>query len=244
MRKVCLSLGSCFPGRSPESAMEYASTHAIPHFGGISLEHVQICPQNYSGGPMTLERLNALQKSYPDTRFRFHANVRILDHGCQYDAGTMHYHREYTRELVPMLMHLGQPYTLHAANNGTPFNLQVKSLRKLSEQSGVTVGIEGLYPGHRDNTLSSWSEYADLLEANVHYALDLSHLSIVRNHFGEAPQGLVESLIDNPNCLEVHISGNDGLHDSHHPCDGTEWWLPLMEKIPAHAVIFYEGRVA
>lgn len=243
MHKVCLSLGSCFPGRSPEAAMEFAQKQGIPNFGGIRLDHVQICPQNYAGGPMTMERLQALQASYPETRFRFHANVRLLDHSCQYDAGTMHAHREYTKALAPMLAYLGQPYTLHAASNGTPFKLQVKSIRALSKKAGVPVGIEGLYPARRENTVASWEQYAELLDANVYYALDFSHLNIVQHHFGDAPHGLVESLIDNPNCLEVHISGNDGLRDCHLPCDGTEWWLDLMDHIPDHTVVFYEGRV-
>lgn len=243
MNKVCLSLGSALPGKSPEDAMALAQNLEVPVIGKISLDHVQICPQNFCGGAMTMERLQNLQSTYPDTHFRFHANVRLMDKGCQYDLGTLHRHSEYTEILTPFLTYLGQPYSIHAASNGSTLLLQVSNLRRLSEKSGVPVALEGLYPGCRSNTVSAWDDYAALLEHKVPYALDLSHLNIVRHTYGDAPDGLVEALMQDKHCIEVHTSGNDGLHDRHLSCDGHEWWLDLLHLVHKDAVLFYEGRI-
>lgn len=243
MKPVCLSLGSAFPGKSPEEAMALAQKIEAPFIGKISLDHVQICPQNFRGGAMTVERLQNLRETYPQTHFRFHANVRLLEKGCQYDLGTVHRYPEYTKALTPLLTYLNQPYSLHAANNGTPLLHQIGNLHRLADASGLPVALEGLYPGRRANTVSTWEDYASLSTQKVPYALDLSHLNIVRHAYGPAPAGLVETLVQDPHCLEIHISGNDGLHDRHQPCDGQEWWLDLLHLAHKNTVIFYEGRI-
>lgn len=224
--------------------MQEDGNRVVPVFGELSLQHVQICPQNFAGGPITEERLRNLQGDYPGTHFRLHANVRLMEKGCQYDLGSAHKYPEYTDKLAPLLGYLGQPYSLHAANNGLPISFQVKNLRTLSRVSGVPVAIEGLYPGPRRNTVASWDEYGQLLKLDIPYAIDLSHLNVVmQKSHSTAPDGLVESLVQSHNCLEVHVSGNDGTHDSHQPCVGDEWWINVLGSVNEKAVIFYEGRI-
>ncbi|MCR1345315.1 hypothetical protein NRY68_05775 [Acidithiobacillus ferrooxidans] len=239
-----ISLGSSLPGWSPFDAMNrIMSGFSDPAFGLIGHEKAQVCPQNYGAGTITIEMLERLQLSFPDTRFRLHANVRILNHGCQYDLGTTRRFPEFTEALVTLLRFLQEPYSIHAANNGTPLKRQYAEAGKLSDMAGVPVAIEGLYPSRRANTLSTWKDYESLLSADVLYALDLSHLNIVHKVEGPAPQGLVDALVANPRCIEVHLSGNDGVSDRHLPCMGDEWWIPHLAHIHSDAVVFYEGRI-
>ncbi|OCX67980.1 hypothetical protein A6M27_10290 [Acidithiobacillus thiooxidans] len=238
------SLGSAFPGKSVEDAMGLASgIQEVPVLGEIGLDHVQICPQNYKGGVMGLARLQALQTAYPNTQFRFHANVRILEKGCQYDLGTADQFPEYTEKLVESLDYLGQPYSLHAAENGRPLASQIKVAKQLSAQAGVPVAIEGLYPGHRNNTLATWADWERLLEMEASYALDFSHMNIILSQSGgPVPVKLMEDLLASPNCLEIHFSGNNGERDSHQVCQDDEWWLDFLPLIRDETVCFYEGR--
>ena len=239
-----ISLGSSFPGKSPMDAMgRISSGFSDPLLGPVGFSQAQICPQNYGAGVVTVEMLEALQGAFPGTRFRFHANVRLLDKGCQFDLGTVQKYPEYTDALVPLLRYLGEPYSLHAANNGMPLKRQFQLAKRLTDLAGVPVGIEGLYPSRRANTLASWKAYESLLTADVCFALDLSHLNIVQREEGPAPDGLVESLLVHPNCMEVHLSGNDGCSDRHLPCMGDEWWIPHLGSAHAKATVFYEGRI-
>lgn len=239
-----ISLGSSFPGKSPFEAMiRMRSGFSDPMLGAIGCEKAQVCPQNYGAGTITIEVLEKLRCAFPYTRFRLHANVRVLDCGCQYDLGTSRRFPEYTEALVAALRFLQEPYSIHAANNGTPLKRQYAEAAKLSDRAGVPVAIEGLYPARRANTLSTWQDYEGLLSADVFYALDLSHLNIVHQVEGPAPQGLVEALLMNPRCIEVHLSGNDGMSDRHLPCMGDEWWTPHLEHIHPDAAVFYEGRI-
>lgn len=238
------SLGSAFPGFSPEKAMEVATNiKKVPVLGAIGVSHAQICPQNYQGGPITLERIKALQEAYPETQFRFHANVRILEKGCQYDLGTADRLPEYTEELGHFLAELGQPYSLHAAGNMRPLNSQIRLAQNLTIKFGVPVAIEGLYPSRVGNTLSVWDDWKTVLDRDVYFALDFSHLNIILKQLNTpVPVKLIEDLLASPNCLEVHLSGNDGLRDSHEACGGEEWWLDFLPLIKETSVCFYEGK--
>jgi hypothetical protein len=238
-----LSGGSSFPCHTPEEFMGLARPGlSDPVLGDIHLGHVQLCPQNFGGGILDESRVTALQATYPDTRFRLHANARILEEPCSYDLGTAHRFPKYTARLVDMLRFLGEPYSIHAASNGMPIIDQVMMANILSKQAGVPVAIEGLYPSRSGNTVASWSGYAELLKHNVYFVIDLSHLNIVRQAEGEPPVGLVESLLGHSRCIEVHVSGNDGTRDRHEALRGNEWWLNLLAGVNPDAVIFYEGR--
>ncbi len=169
--------------------------------------------------------------------------MRILETGCQYDLGTADKLPEYTEKLVESLAYLGQPYSLHAAENGRPLGLQVKTAKQLAAQAGIPVAIEGLYPGHRNNTLATWGDWERLLDMDVPYALDFSHMNIIlKQSGGPVPVKLMEDLLASPNCLEIHFSGNNGDRDSHGICHEDEWWLAFRPLIQGKTVCFYEGR--
>lgn len=106
------------------------------------------------------------------------------------------------------------------------------------------MGIEGHYPLAGDPfLLSSWAEYAELLESKAYYALDMSHLNIVARQSKQIEKGLVAELLNCDRCLEIHVSGNNGERDSHRKLIGRPWWWSLMEKHAyPEAVIFSESN--
>lgn len=240
--EINLSLGSSFPTRNPFVAMESARCASDPVLGPIGSTHVQICPQN---GPMKIdeETIEALREKHPETTFRLHANARLLDRPIPFDFGNLDSHPEYRQALVRMLRFMGVPCSLHAAGGKNPPSgmKQIGRCLALEDEAGVPVAIEGLYP-QASTVFSSWEDYELFLNHDVRFALDLSHLNIVRNVTGIAPDGLVQALVASPNCIEVHLSGNDGSRDFHGILDEDVWWLPILDQVNPESVIFYEGR--
>jgi hypothetical protein len=53
---------------------------------------------------------------------------------------------------------------------------------------------------------------------------------------------LVGELLAGDQCLEVHLSHNDGRGDQHRICDADPWWFPLLGHINPSAVVFSEGN--
>jgi len=249
MGNVYISMGSSLPAVTPVDAMQalQENPYEAPTVGKISLEKAQICPQNCATNlQITTDYLDDLQERFPDTRFRFHANVRLLDKPCGFDLASMGHFPEYRTALVPMLRELGEPYTIHAGSRRwkVPLWAQINRCKMLEHEAGVPVGIEGLYPNGQDsNTASTWEDYETILNADVRYALDLSHLNIVRNKQGEAPNGLIRTLLESPNCIEVHLSGNDGLADRHLPIEEKPFWWDEFQNATITADIFYEGKI-
>ena len=218
-----------------------------PLWGRLSLEQVQLCPQNH--GKLTTERLDALMADYPRTTFRLHANVRLGGRQPRWSAADVGSgSRRYFEELGRLSRQLGAPaYTLHAGRRESATLEQLRdNLKVLEDWMGVAVGVEGLYPARRSPWLiDCWSEYRWLLESGVRYAVDLSHLNIVARHERTVDQGLVADLLANPCCLEVHVSGNDGRRDAHRVPTDAPWWYPLLASaVQANLdlVIFSEGN--
>lgn len=242
--KINLSLGSALPTKTPFRAMELGKKAEDPVLGPIGLDEVQICPQN---GPMQLTEavLDELQSVYPNTKFRLHANARLLDVPVLFDLGSLDRpgNGAYKSVLIRTLKKLKAPYSIHAGGgqNAPSAEVQLGRLKDLEDKAGVPIGIEGLYPGGA-SIFSTWADYARLLDAGVHFALDLSHLNIVMAQEGAAPEGLVETLLSHPRCMEVHLSGNNGRRDSHEAVTPSVWWLPLLDLIHPNATVFYEGR--
>lgn len=90
--------------------------------------------------------------------------------------------------------------------------------------------------------MSSWAEYGQLLEANVFFAIDLSHLSILASASGDRSMALVQELVSSPRCIEVHVSDNDGRWDQHKVCDRPTWWSSVLPSIHKNCVVFSEGN--
>ena len=246
-RPVCVSLGMY--GRLPHHeaiALALAHPPVDPLLGTLSSAHLQLCPQNQ--GQVDLALADALRRDYPGIRFRLHANVRLGDKLRRVDLCDWKTEQPWFKTCAEVSAALGAcAYTAHAGTRTKATVQQVPRAVRLAEQDfGIPVGIESHYPAPGDPWLiSTWAEYRQMLDARVHYALDLSHLNILAVQTGCIEWGLVKDLLASDRCLEVHVSANDGRGDQHLPLSpaAEPWWLPLLAYAHPDAVVFSEGRL-
>lgn len=244
---------AAWPGASPAVAMLAIEHHAPsdPLFGRLSLDEVQLVPQ--MAGILTCESAVELVQAYPGSRFRLHANVRVLPEHRRADLSNFAEERRWFAQAARVSRVLGaRAYTAHAGRRANA-SLQeaFDNCRRAADLFGCPVGIEGLYPSRAEDwLLSTWAEYRQLLTAGVAYALDLSHLHILATQSGQLDLGLVRELLASCYCMEIHVSHNDGRADSHRPCPASPpWWFdPLQRALryPEHgngAVVFSEGNL-
>lgn len=220
--------------------------HRDPVLGLIDTSHFQLCPQNY--GVITEDLAKDLVSRFPDVAFRLHAKARVLQHTRGDDASGYHLqdHHDFFEALGRIGNVLGgHGYTLHAGKRAGCDLEQLRSnILAMEDAYGMPVGVEGLYPDQKmDYLINCWEEYAWLLTAGIRYAVDLSHLNILARQSGRNEVALVKELLANERCMEVHVSGNDGLHDSHQLVTGEPWWLQLVGDCHSNAIMFYEGRL-
>lgn len=241
--RVNLSLAS-LPGMSVFEAMGNLVNKPIvdPVLGEIKLNHVQICPQNRN---LINDSLIAdIHSFFPETNFRLHANVqvlnrRIISDWVNYDTDT-----EYWDALILANNQLcGSGYSAHAGlkRHGS-LNHMFDNVRRAQDRFQMPIAIEGMYPNRSQHYhISNWVGYRNLLDSQLNYALDLSHLYIVSTLCGGWESSLVQEMLSSEQCIEVHLSANDGQMDSHQMLtEQPVWWSDLDYANP-NAVIFYEG---
>lgn len=240
---------ACYPGLRHEAAVSLlVKGTQEPALGMLAVDHIQLCPQNF--GAINDNLIEKLQSIAPNTQFRLHVNVRAPNHGQpHWDASNFSTStRGYYQELSEVSKKLNAPaYSLHA---GSRKNASLASLidtqKELQDMFEVPVAIEGMYPTARDDYLiSTWEEYRWLIDNNVPYALDLSHLAIVAKRTKVIDDGLVLALMASDSCLEIHLSDNDGRSDSHQIMEHKPWWWQLLEQareVNSNPVVFSEGN--
>lgn len=101
-------------------------------------------------------------------------------------------------------------------------------------------GSENLLTPKSSYIMSTADEYRKVMDSGVHYCIDLSHLNIVRHHEGGLDESLVKDLLLSDYCIEVHISGNNGLSDSHNVISGNEWWTKILSLVKLKARLISE----
>lgn len=236
---------AAYPGMGFVDAMQMASSHnpAEPLLGTLGLAHTQLCPQNR--GILDEELAAGLTQAFPRTQFRLHANVRVLPNRYVEDWSAFNDKSVYWQALARVSRVLHAPaYSAHAglrkeASMATLFD----NVRRAQDLFECTVGIEGHYPTKGDVYLvSSWEEYRAVLESNLAYAVDLSHLHIVAKQSRVFDKELVKDMLASPNCIEVHVSGNDGSKDEHRMLSTAPWWWELLASANPNAVFFSEGQ--
>lgn len=235
-----------WPGKHHVNAAQlaHAGAHECP-WGVLSTHHLQLVPQ--STGVLDEDLALSLRRAFPQTAFRLHANVRVQPGHVLADLSCVGEHWAWFEQAARVHQVLGaSAYSAHAgrrANATLPEAFD--NARRCADLFGSPVAIEGLYPEGKDQwLLSSWAEYAALLNADVPYALDLSHLNIVATHSRRVESSLVAELLASPRCLEIHVSDNDGVWDRHQHIrthGEAPWWMALMNHAHPDAVIFSEA---
>lgn len=219
-----------------------------PLYGRAGAVHIQLCPQSF--GHLSEAACEAMAAKYPDTRFRLHANARVLSRLHLLDASTFNDDtRPYYAALADRSRRLGATvYSLHAgyADNAT-LAAMLDNVRRLQDLFGpdCTVAVEGLYPRRdRAQLMASWLEYETVLRAGVPMAIDLSHVHIVARHERSTGGDLLRALVSHPQTRELHVSANDGVHDNHRPLEREPWWWSELGHAGPNAIVFSESNQA
>lgn len=243
-RPVYVSLGSY--GRISHEQAVLRAVHSNPMdplLGQLSAQKLQLCPQNR--GQVDAAMAMQLRKAYPSVEWRLHANVQIEPEMRRVDLCDWPAEKVWFTQAAAISAALGAPvYTVHAGyRSKATVQAVLNHVRDIEQLFGIPVGIEGHYPTYNHVWLfNNWEEYRLLLESGVHYALDLSHLHILVCCSQTVEWTLVQELLSSPQCLELHVSGNDGTADQHQPLQEPPWWLALLEHLHTDAVIFSEGK--
>lgn len=215
-----------------------------PALGEISLEHVQIVPQ--LRGAFTVDKALEIKNKYPDTQFRLHANVRLSDKWICFDLSNLDKHEALFKQAGQVQKALGSDvYSAHSGETpGVTLEQVFDNAKRASDIMQCSVAVEGLYPSvrKRNQILTTWKCYQKLLESDLPFALDLSHLKIVQNRYKEN-NSLIKEMLSSDKCLEVHVSDNDGTSDKHDICADKPFWFDmLINYTNPDAVVFTEGN--
>jgi hypothetical protein len=214
----------------------------------LSKKAVQLCPQTRD--VLDEEMADTLRNNYPDVAFRVHANCKMTSDLRQFDASTpwdLPWVNTYINQLKRVSMMLGaQVFSWHASGH-SPSTLvkAIEHTKRLEDKLEMPVAIEGLYPGaHIGAVLTTQEEYETLAESGVCMAIDLSHLKICYTQGTFKDLSQIHYLVGSSNCIEVHLSHNDGLHDSHaaYPVGEAPFGWGYLPYCGKNAVIFSESR--
>ena len=245
-----------FPGLNVWDALNRLHNGVSEGFWGLlSTNHIQICPQTH--GVISEQVAEDIVAKYPLSNIRLHANARVLPKFVIGDISSWGLvPHEYFVALADRMKRLGSScISLHAGyqNNCDASTLwdnmsRIQDLMDDITSGSVEVAIEGLYPStQRPQWLGTWAAYEELLWRNRPFALDLSHLKIVKKQEGLWPVDLVNALITSPWCREIHVSENDGTRDHHlKAVKQPVWWSDVHPSLLAaqpQAVVFSEGNL-
>ncbi len=245
---VNLSL-ACFPGMRPLEALHEAARGleegwlSEPALGALQMEHVQLVPQG--AGVLDEETLAGIREAFPSVQPRLHANVRLSPGQPIIDLARFTSHRSWFVQAARLTRQIGAAaYSAHAGLRRDASLVEVIGYTKEAcDLFGVPVALEGHYPDSSGQWLvSSWAEYQQVLEADVPFVVDLSHLNIVATQTRTLELGLTAELLASPCCIEVHVSSNDGTGDQHQVCTAPTWWNRLLGGVNPDAVLFSEGN--
>lgn len=228
-----------------EAMKHIASGLSDPKLGKISADKVQLCPQH--AGCIDENLIDRIMTQYPKTQFRLHASPKIRGEGRQIVyASNAAENKNYINRAIKMNKTMrSDGYSIHAGRREhmTMAKLLEEAQRIQEKAPDIRMSVEGLYPDRRDQWLvSTWAEYEQLADSGLGFALDLSHLNIVVKQEGRQ-DNLVENMAALPNCVEIHVSHNNGRADTHKPVpkDQSPWWLTALQKAHHLTDIFYEG---
>jgi hypothetical protein len=106
------------------------------------------------------------------------------------------------------------------------------------EQQGDSRVLETMYPGYR---LGTGVELERAMELGVRLAVDVSHL-FIQQTAGVLEDRTLRRVLASAHIVEVHVSQNDGRHDSHRPLRRDSFELGWARERLQHGVpVIYEA---
>lgn len=145
-------------------------------------------------------------------------------------------------------VHAGNfPPAIERASAYEIFIENVHSLYQLCQTHGIVLGVETMYP-----TVPS-SGFENLLDNNeeveqfckdapqIKIVIDMAHLNIWRHSSDK--EKLQWLKLHPERILEIHISDNDGLHDTHSRITSRTWWVSQVAQFPKVVPVVLESRL-
>lgn len=224
---------------SYQEALKRLESTYDPFLGHISMGHVQLCPQNQ--GFNDISSIMKLLQAYPNTRFRLHADVKVVGRKSKADLCWFDEENNDNWKCIANISNaINAPcYSLHAGKNVCSLDELFIKHELLQKLFDCPVAIEGHYPHGSKYLLQDWEEHRILLESGIGFVVDLSHFNIIAKRYGW-DENLVIDMLSSKNCLEVHLSHNEGRVDSHNIIEEEPYWWKFIELI--NTDIFYEGN--
>ena len=226
-----------FPGTSFMQAVSLAYKE------DFNLAHMQLCPQQL--GQLTETTVEKIQEKFPQTQFRLHANVGVLAQRFIFDASSC-LEDEANKRYIKNLKNVHRKtksdvYSYHAGYRTVSLEKMKENSLRLGDILNCVVVVEALYPDDKNSWLINSLDEYEWMVHNVCYALDLSHLQIIYHKTKkEIDLQWVHDIMIHSNCKEIHIAGNDGVHDNHRKMSGKEWWVELLDNPEIKAHVFTE----
>lgn len=235
-----------FPGFDFNEAVDILARGVVePLHGAIATDAVQLCPQ--SMGRIDEAACESLRSRHPGIAFRLHANARVLDRHYLLDASSFNADtRFYFEALADRSRRLGaKVYSLHAGYRADcSQQAMFDNLQRIQDIFGdCVVALEGLYPNaHRPHLMDTWASYEAAMQRGIALAIDLSHLALVGQAERRFDLDLAGALVGHHRTVEIHLSGNDGVRDSHALLTKEPWWWPVLDQAHPEATVFTEAN--
>jgi hypothetical protein len=250
--KICPA-SACYPGKPIDTALILLHKNKPIDFciENWDFSHVQLCPQHI--GFISEITTDRIKLKYPKTQFRLHANIRVTTTHRSFDAGfDLLDNLEYATKIKNIQQQLNaKTYSYHAPmRHNKSWCEIITNVLTLQDFLGIPTALEGLYPNPK-NSEDLWKDsitaYEQILKSDLFFALDLSHLNIAYEQTDDCNKqqliSLTQEMLQNKNCIEVHISGNDGKNDNHKVIEKNVWWLDILNQTELHkdCVVFCES---
>ncbi len=239
---ISISLGSFNRAPTLVAATQARNGIEVKCIGRVGAQILQVCPQQ--SDLITEASLNALMEAFPGVEIRFHSNIhvitqRVLRDVIDFDASDL-----YWKRMKALGQHAGvTSYSAHAGfrEKGDMTSL-FQQQQRMTDFLGVPVALEGHYPVRGNRFLcSDWAEWEAMYNSELPFVVDVSHAAIIANIKRERNDDLIGAMLSSERCLEIHISGNNGIADQHTELSGQEWWWSLIAGRNQESHIFYEG---
>ncbi|MGG6270681.1 TIM barrel protein [Leptolyngbya sp. AN03gr2] len=137
--------------------------------------------------------------------------------------------------------------SVHRSDSFDQWLDHLEQLAQLCCDRRIRFGVETMYPSVFDHTrrdlMRSLMEIEQFLTVlpQIEIVVDMAHLNLWHDCSIEEKLRLFQ-LAQN-RILEIHISDNDGLRDTHTAINERTWWVPHIASFPSDVPIVLESRM-